>query len=49
MESTYIEQVNEYYKLKSKYESLIEKDKKKESPQSEDIHRLILYQEHSLV
>ena len=29
MESTYIEQVNEYYKLKSKYESLIEKDKKK--------------------
>ena len=29
MASTYIEQVNEYYKLKSNYESLIEKDKKK--------------------
>ena len=29
MASTYIEQVNEYYKLKSIYESLIEKDKKK--------------------
>jgi hypothetical protein len=29
MESSYIEEVNEYYKLKSKYESLIEKDKKK--------------------
>jgi len=29
MASTYIEQVNEYYKLKSRYESLIEKEKKK--------------------